>query len=160
MERKHISLSEIHSPQDLKNLEIEDLTRLASEIREYILDVVSQTGGHVGASFGVVELTLALHYLFDSPRDTIFWDVSHQAYPHKLLTGRYEAFKTLRQYKGISGFCKREESEHDIFGAGHASTAISSALGLAEAKHHNGDTSYTIAVAGDGALTAGDTTVI
>ncbi len=153
--KKYIPLSQIHSPQDLKKLDIVDLEKLAGEIREYILDVVSQTGGHVGASFGVVELTLALHYLFDSPRDSIFWDVSHQAYPHKLLTGRYEAFKTLRQYKGIAGFCKRDESEHDIFGAGHASTAISSALGLAEAKYHNGDPSYTIAVAGDGALTGG-----
>ena len=153
--KKHIPLSDIKVPQDLKSLDIPNLEMLASEIREYILDVVSQTGGHVGASFGVVELTLALHYLFDSPRDNIFWDVSHQAYPHKLLTGRYEDFKTLRQYKGIAGFCKRDESEHDIFGAGHASTAISSALGLAEAKHLNGDSSYTIAVVGDGALTGG-----
>ena len=127
-------LSTIHSPADLKRLRRDQLPALAQEIRERLIECVSQTGGHIGASLGVVELSLALLYEFDSPRDKIVWDVGHQAYAWKLLTGRNDAFPTLRQKDGVSGFLKRSESEHDQFGAGHAGTAMSAALGMATAR--------------------------
>jgi 1-deoxy-D-xylulose-5-phosphate synthase len=124
-------LDKINSPEDLKKLKKEQLPELAEEIREFLLASVSKTGGHLAPSLGVVELTIALHYCFDSPKDRIIWDVGHQAYVHKILTGRKDKFHTLRQYKGISGFPRREESRHDIFGVGHASTSLSAALGMA-----------------------------
>src|SRR5918912_686809 len=151
-----MSLAQITGPQDLKSLSVPELEELAREIRETIVEVVvRQTGGHFASNLGSVELTLALHYVYDSPRDKIVWDVGHQAYPHKLLTGRYQRFSTIRQEGGLSGFLQREESEHDHFGAGHASTSISSALGMATAGQLKGERFHTIAVIGDGALTGG-----
>jgi len=123
-------LENIKSPDDLKKLDIPALKITAQEIREKIIDVVSKNGGHLAPSLGAIELTLALHYVYDAPKDKIIWDVGHQAYAHKLLTGRLKTFDTLRQYGGISGFPKRAESEYDVFGAGHASTSISAALGI------------------------------
>ena len=148
-------LDKINSPEDLKKLSIEELDELAQEIREYMIDVLSQVGGHVAPNLGSVELTLALHYVFESPRDKLIWDVGHQAYPHKIITGRREAFKTVRQWGGISGFLKRSESPHDIFGAGHASTSLSAALGFAVARDLKGDKFKVVAIIGDGALTGG-----
>ena len=145
----------IDSPADLRQLERKDLSRLAEEIREEIVSVCSQTGGHLAPSLGVVELTLALHYVFDTPRDKLIWDVGHQAYAHKLITGRRERFKTLRQEGGISGFPKREESIYDPFGAGHSGTSVSAALGMAEARDLRGDDYKVVAIIGDGGLTAG-----
>lgn len=151
-----MSLAQITGPRDLKPLSFPELEALAREIRETIVDVVvRQTGGHFASNLGSVELTLALHYVYDSPRDKIVWDVGHQAYPHKLLTGRYQRFATIRQEGGLSGFLQREESEHDHFGAGHASTSISAALGMATAGQLKGERFHTIAVIGDGALTGG-----
>ena len=126
-------LETIQSPADLKKLAPEQLPQLAEEVREFLLQTVSETGGHLGSNLGAVELTLALHYCFSTPQDKIVWDVGHQAYTHKLLTGRRDSFATQRQYKGISGFPKRSESEHDAFGVGHSSTSISAALGMAVA---------------------------
>ncbi len=148
-------LDHIDSPAELKSLSCTELTALAAEIRERLIEVCSVNGGHVGANLGVVELTLALHYCFDSPTDRIVWDVSHQAYVHKLLTGRRDAFETLRQAGGISGFTRRDESPHDPFGAGHAGTSVSAVLGLAAARDLKGEHHKTIAVIGDGAMTAG-----
>ncbi|MEO0265216.1 MAG: 1-deoxy-D-xylulose-5-phosphate synthase [candidate division WOR-3 bacterium] len=148
-------LSKINSPQDLKKLSIDELKVLAEEIRQYIVDVVSKNGGHLAPNLGAVELTIALHYVFDSPTDKLIWDVGHQAYAHKILTGRRESFKTLRQLDGVSGFLKRSESPHDIFGAGHASTALSAALGFAVARDLNGENYKVVAIVGDGALTGG-----
>jgi 1-deoxy-D-xylulose-5-phosphate synthase len=148
-------LDRITSPQDLKKLTIEDLSRLANEVRAYILDVVSKNGGHLSANLGVVELTLALHYVFDAPRDKIIWDVGHQSYTHKILTGRREKFRTLRQFGGILGFPSREESEYDVYNTGHASTALSAALGLAVARDKKKEDYRVIAVIGDGSLTGG-----
>ena len=148
-------LDAIGGPEDLRELEIERLPELAAEIRECITNVVSRNGGHFAPSMGVVELTLVLHYVFDTPRDKIVWDVGHQSYVHKLLTGRREEFGTLRQYGGISGFTKRSESIYDPFGAGHASTSISGALGLATARDLLGDDHRVIAVIGDGSMTGG-----
>jgi 1-deoxy-D-xylulose-5-phosphate synthase len=148
-------LSTISSPQDLKKLPPELLPQVAREIREKILSTVSMTGGHLAPSLGVVELTIALHYVFNTPRDKIVWDVGHQAYAHKLLTGRQERFHTLRQYGGISGFPKRAESPYDAFDTGHSSTSISAALGLACGRCLNRERSRVVAVIGDGALTAG-----
>ncbi|MCK4547103.1 MAG: 1-deoxy-D-xylulose-5-phosphate synthase [Candidatus Eisenbacteria sp.] len=145
----------ISSPADLKNLSIPELDVLAGEIREYMISVVSKNGGHLAPSLGTVELTLALHYCFDSPRDKIVWDVGHQAYVHKILTGRREEFSSLRQEDGISGFPRRSESNHDVFGTGHASTSISSALGIAAARDLKGEKHHVLAVIGDGALTGG-----
>ncbi|HET7436806.1 MAG TPA: 1-deoxy-D-xylulose-5-phosphate synthase N-terminal domain-containing protein, partial [Thermoanaerobaculia bacterium] len=124
-------LESIESPRDLRKLDRKQLPQLAQEIRDTIIDVVSRVGGHFGGNLGIVELTLALHYVFDTPRDQIVFDTGHQSYPHKLLTGRQKTFPTIRQHNGISGFCKREESEYDVFNAGHASTSISAALGIA-----------------------------
>jgi len=148
-------LDKINSPEDLKKLSIEELDELAREIREYMIDVLSRVGGHVAPNLGSVELTLALHYVFESPRDKLIWDVGHQAYPHKIITGRKEAFKTIRQWGGISGFLKRSESPHDIFGAGHASTSLSAALGFAVARDLKGENFKVVAIIGDGALTGG-----
>jgi 1-deoxy-D-xylulose-5-phosphate synthase len=148
-------LSTIHSPADLKRLRRDQLPQLAEEIRARLIECVSQTGGHIGASLGVVELSIALLHEFDSPNDKIVWDVGHQAYAWKLLTGRNEPFPTLRQRDGISGFLKRSESEHDQFGAGHAGTAMSAALGMATARDLKDERHKVVAVVGDGALTCG-----
>ncbi|MBN2409343.1 MAG: 1-deoxy-D-xylulose-5-phosphate synthase [Candidatus Aminicenantes bacterium] len=148
-------LDEIQSPGDLKRLPPEKLPQLADEVRALILEVVSQNGGHLASNLGAVELTLALHYVFDSPRDTIIWDVGHQCYTHKILTGRKARFHTLRQHQGILGFPDRNESEHDIYNTGHASTALSAALGIAVARNKRRDDHKVIAVVGDGALTSG-----
>ncbi|HLS91533.1 MAG TPA: 1-deoxy-D-xylulose-5-phosphate synthase [Limnochordia bacterium] len=148
-------LDGIASPKDLKGLDTQALTQLAKEIREEIVATVSVTGGHLGASLGVVELTLALHSVLDAPRDKIIWDVGHQAYPHKLVTGRKDRFRTLRQAGGISGFPRIAESEYDAFGVGHAGTSISAALGYAIARDRKGEEGAVVAVIGDGALTAG-----
>ncbi len=148
-------LDGIESPKDLKKLKREQLPQLASEIRERILEVVAKTGGHLGGPLGVVELSIALHYVFDAPKDKIIFDTGHQSYPHKLLTGRNKNFDTLRQYKGVCGFCNIEESEYDVFGAGHASTSISAALGIAKARDFKKEHHKVVAVIGDGALSAG-----
>ncbi len=148
-------IEKIDTPEDIKRLSHEDLPILADEIRDEILRTVSRTGGHLASSFGTVELTVALHYIFDAPRDLIIWDVGHQAYSHKILTGRRETFPTLRQENGISGFPKREESPYDTFGTGHAGTSISASLGMAEALLHQGRRGRVIAIIGDGGLTDG-----
>jgi len=148
-------LDRVNGPQDLKGLTRLQLEQLAAEIRERILTTVATNGGHLASNLGVVELTIALHRSFDSPRDKIVWDVSHQTYAHKLLTGRRELFPTIRQYGGISGFTERSESPHDHFGAGHASTSISAALGMAIARDLAGESQHVVAVIGDGAMTGG-----
>jgi 1-deoxy-D-xylulose-5-phosphate synthase len=148
-------LSTIQTPADLRRLRRDQLPQLAQEIRDRLIECVSMTGGHIGASLGVVELSIALLYEFDSPNDKVVWDVGHQAYAWKLLTGRNEPFPTLRQRDGISGFLKRNESEHDQFGAGHAGTAMSAALGMATARDLKGENHKVVAVVGDGALTCG-----
>jgi 1-deoxy-D-xylulose-5-phosphate synthase len=148
-------LDQIHTPDDLRRLEESQLRQVADELRTETIDAVAVTGGHLGAGLGVVELTVALHYLFDTPRDRIVWDVGHQAYPHKILTGRRDRIRTLRMGNGLSGFTKRAESEYDPFGAAHSSTSISSALGMAVARDLSGANNNCIAVIGDGALTAG-----
>ncbi len=148
-------LSQIKSPVDLRSLDREDVCKLAEEIRDCLVNNVSESGGHLASNLGVVELTLALHRVFDTPNDKIVWDVGHQSYVHKMITGRLDDFDTLRTPGGLSGFTKMSESEYDAFGAGHSSTSISAALGLAEASHLAGDDSYSIAVVGDGAFTGG-----
>ncbi|MCR4442239.1 MAG: 1-deoxy-D-xylulose-5-phosphate synthase [Peptococcaceae bacterium] len=148
-------LEKIENPRDLKKLPVSELNTVAGEVRSLILETVSKTGGHLAPSLGVVELTLALHYVFNSEKDQIIWDVGHQAYGHKILTGRKEKFHTLRQFQGISGFPKREESLHDTFNTGHSSTSISAALGYALARDRLGEKNHVIAVIGDGALTGG-----
>ena len=148
-------LSTINSPDDLKKISREDLHKVCDELRQYIIDVVSVHGGHFGASLGVVELTTALHYVYNTPYDQLVWDVGHQAYGHKILTGRRDQFPTNRKYKGLSGFPKRSESEYDTFGVGHSSTSISAALGMAMAAKFKGEKRKSIAVIGDGAMTAG-----
>lgn len=148
-------LPTINGPADLKKLSIKELTQLAAEIRARIIETVSRTGGHLASNLGVVELTLALHYVFDSPRDKIVWDVGHQCYTHKLITGRHKEFSRLRQFGGLLGYPSREESEHDVYNTGHASTALSAALGLAVARDRNRENHNVIAVVGDGSLTGG-----
>ena len=148
-------LSGINSPRDIKQLSYEELERLATEIREYIIDVVSKNGGHLAPSLGTIELTLALHKAFDAPKDKIIWDVGHQAYAHKIITGRREAFTTLRKKGGISGFPKRSESIYDTYNTGHSSTSISLGLGVAIAKELKGEDFFVVSVIGDGAMTAG-----
>jgi 1-deoxy-D-xylulose-5-phosphate synthase len=148
-------LDQIDVPADLRKLPEEDLRQLADELRAELIDAVSITGGHFGASLGVVELTLALHYVFDTPHDRLIWDVGHQAYPHKILTGRRDRIRTIRQGGGLSGFTKRSESEYDPFGAAHASTSISSALGMAVARDFRGERRNVIAVIGDSAMSGG-----
>src|ERR1041384_5599436 len=149
-------LAAVNSPADLQKLDQVQLVQLCEELRQFIIDNVSVYGGHFGASLGVVELTVALHYVFNTPFDQVVWDVGHQAYGHKILTGRRDVFHTNRIYQGISGFPKRSESEYDTFGVGHSSTSISAALGMAVAPRLKGENQRQhIAVIGDGALTAG-----
>ncbi len=150
-----MNLKDVKSPQDIKHLSVEELNDLASQVRSTIIGQVSKHGGHLASSLGVVELTLALHYVFNAPADKIVWDVGHQAYVHKLLTGRYDKFETLRQQNGISGFLKRHESEYDCFGAGHATTSLSAALGFAVARNHFNHNNNVVAVIGDGSMTGG-----
>lgn len=148
-------ISDLTSPDKIKNLSIKELEQLSSEIREFLIEKISKTGGHLAPNLGVVELTLALHYLFDSPKDKIIWDVGHQAYIHKILTGRSGQFDTLRQYKGLSGFPKLTESEHDVWETGHSSTSLSAALGYAISRDYKKEQHKVVAVIGDGALTGG-----
>ncbi|MDP4681168.1 MAG: 1-deoxy-D-xylulose-5-phosphate synthase, partial [Cyclobacteriaceae bacterium] len=149
-------LAKINSPDDLKKLNQTQLVQVSKELRQYIIDTVSIYGGHFGASLGVTEMTVALHYVFNTPVDQLIWDVGHQAYGHKILTGRRDNFHTNRVYHGLSGFPKRKESEYDAFGVGHSSTSISAALGMAEASKYLGENEkHHIAVIGDGAMTAG-----
>ena len=148
-------IKQINFPADLRKFKKEDLKQISNELRDELVDVVSETGGHLGAGLGVVELTVALHYVFDTPKDKLVWDVSHQCYPHKIITGRREKIKTLRKGGGLSGFTKRTESEYDPFGAAHSSTSISSTLGIAVAKKLSNNNNNVIAVIGDGAMSAG-----
>lgn len=148
-------LKDINYPVDIKKLNLMDLRELSDELREYLIDTISKIGGHLGASLGVVELTLALHYVYNTPDDKLIWDVGHQGYIHKILTGRKEALKTIRQKEGISGFLKRSESEYDVFGAGHATTSISAALGVATARDFQKRNYKVVAVIGDGSMTGG-----
>ena len=153
--RKFKYLDKISSPKDLKKLNLNDLNKLADELRADLISSVSKTGGHLGAGLGVIELTIALHYIFDAPQDKIIWDVGHQAYPHKILTGRRKRMGSLRQKDGLSGFTNREESEFDPFGAGHSSTSISAGLGMAVARDLKGESNAVISIIGDGAMSAG-----
>ena len=150
-----MTLNSIHFPADLKKLPREQLAALADELREFILDSVSKTGGHLSSNLGTVELSIALHYVFDTPDDRIVWDVGHQSYPHKILTGRREQMSTLRQLDGLSGFPRRSESEYDAFGTGHSSTSISAAMGMARAFQSKGEKQVAVAVIGDSAMTGG-----
>ncbi len=148
-------LNQINYPADLRKLKKNQLKQVSAELRNELIDVVSETGGHLGAGLGVVELTVALHYVFNTPKDKLVWDVSHQTYPHKIITGRKNQMRTLRKGKGLSGFTKRTESEYDPFGAAHSSTSISSALGISTAKKLSNDNNNVVAVIGDGAMSAG-----
>jgi len=156
MEKAENLLSKITIPEDLRKLDPADLVQVSAELRQFIIDVVCNNPGHFGASLGVVELTVALHYVFNTPYDKLIWDVGHQAYGHKILTGRREVFSTNRRYKGISGFPKMAESEYDSFGTGHSSTSISAALGMAHAARAKGENRHVVAIIGDGAMTAGE----
>src|SRR6056297_3363049 len=149
------TLDRVAGPADLKALSDPELAALADELRSEVISAVSETGGHLGSSLGVVELTVALHAVFDTPRDKLIWDVGHQCYPHKVLTGRRDRIRTLRQEGGLSGFTKRAESEHDPFGAAHSSTSISAALGYAVARDMGQPTGDAVAVIGDGSISAG-----
>lgn len=155
MDKKVKYLDKIHSPEDLKALKSSEYPALAREIRDVMIDTVSRNGGHLASNLGAVELTMAIHLTFDSPKDRIVWDVGHQAYTHKLLTGRYEVFDTIRQKDGISGFCHPNESEHDTFYSGHSGTSVSSAYGIAQANKIKKNNNYTVAVIGDGSFTGG-----
>ncbi len=155
MNKKYKYLDKINFPTDIKKLKQSELKSLADEVREEMINAVSETGGHLGAGLGVVELTVALHYIFNTPSDKLIWDVGHQTYPHKILTGRKDKIRTLRKGKGLSGFTKRSESEYDPFGAAHSSTSISSALGIAVANKLSNKSDNVIAVIGDGAMSAG-----
>ena len=148
-------LDKVNSPKDIKNMSIEELDLLAKDIRKFLVRSVSKTGGHLASNLGVVELTLALHKVFDSPKDKIVWDVGHQSYVHKIITGRKDKFNTLRQLDGMSGFPKEKESCHDIIDTGHSSTSISTAVGLACARDIKGEDGSVIAVIGDGSITGG-----
>src|SRR3982751_4216267 len=148
-------LDKVKYPSDIRGLSKEQLPQLADELRQETISAVSVTGGHLGAGLGVVELTVALHYIFETPRDRLIWDVGHQAYPHKIVTGRRSRIRTLRQEDGLSGFTKRSESEYDPFGAAHSSTSISAGLGMAVARDLAGANNNVIAVIGDGAMSAG-----
>ena len=148
-------LPTIDSPADLRRLTRAQLKQLAGELRQFVLQSVSQTGGHLSSNLGTVELTIALHYVFQTPEDRLVWDVGHQTYPHKILTGRRDRMPTLRQLGGLSGFPRRDESEYDTFGTAHSSTSISAALGFALAARQKGEARKSIAVIGDGAMTAG-----
>jgi len=153
--KKFKYLDNINFPSDIKNLSLPELKVLADEVRQEMIDAVSETGGHLGAGLGVVELTVALHYIFNTPNDKLVWDVGHQTYPHKILTGRKDRIRTLRKGDGLSGFTKRSESEYDTFGAGHSSTSISSALGIATANKLSNKSDNVVAIIGDGAMSAG-----
>ncbi len=148
-------LSEINSPADLRQLRVEDLQEVADEVRQFIIDTCSRVGGHTGASLGAVELAVAMHYVFDTPDDRLVWDVGHQAYAHKILTGRRDELHTIKQYDGLSGFLRRDESEYDTFGAGHASTSLSAALGMAVARDKKGEDFHVCALIGDSSLAGG-----
>lgn len=148
-------LDRVHTPADMRGLSDDELKQLSQDVRTELVDAVSVTGGHLGAGLGVVELTVALHHVFDTPKDKLIWDVGHQSYPHKILTGRRDRIRTLRQGGGLSGFCKREESEYDTFGAGHSSTSISAGLGMAVARDLAGGDFEVVAIIGDGAMSAG-----
>ena len=148
-------LPTLDSPADLRRLARSQLRQVAAEVRQKVVDTVSQTGGHFGSNLGSVELTVALHYVFNTPYDRLVWDVGHQTYPHKILTGRRDRMHTLRQQGGVSGFPRREESEYDTFGVGHSSTSISAALGMARAAQLKGENRRAVAIIGDGAMTAG-----
>ncbi|MFQ6112393.1 MAG: 1-deoxy-D-xylulose-5-phosphate synthase N-terminal domain-containing protein, partial [Nitrospinota bacterium] len=148
-------LDSIDSPEDLRKLRVPQLEKLAGEVREEIVRVVSERGGHLASNLGVVELTIALHYVFDTPKDRLLWDVGHQVYTHKLLTGRRKLFGTLRQWGGLSGFPKRAESPYDTFDVGHSGTSISSGLAFAEARDLLSEDQKVVAVIGDGSMTAG-----
>ena len=148
-------LDQVHLPADTRGFDIPQLRQLADELRAETIDAVSVTGGHLGAGLGVVELTVALHHVFETPKDILIWDVGHQCYPHKILTGRRDRIRTLRQPGGLSGFTKRSESEYDPFGAAHASTSISAALGFAAARDQKGEKNRVVAVIGDGSMSAG-----
>jgi 1-deoxy-D-xylulose-5-phosphate synthase len=152
---KYEVLSRINYPSDIRKLDFHDLKKLCSDVREYMIDVISEVGGHFGGGLGTVELTVAVHKVFNTPHDLVVWDTGHQAYPHKILTGRKETLKTIRQLNGISGFLKRTESEYDTFGAGHASTSISAALGMAVARDLQKEDRKVVAIMGDGAMTGG-----
>ena len=155
MSKKYKFLSDINFPSDVRKLKISELKVLANEVREELISAVSETGGHLGAGLGVVELTVVLHYVFNTPSDKLIWDVGHQAYPHKILTGRKDKIRTLRKGNGLSGFTKRSESEYDPFGAAHSSTSISSGLGIAVANKLSNKSDDVVAVIGDGAISAG-----
>lgn len=148
-----MDLMSIENPAFLKGLSNEELNILSEDIRHFLINRLSQTGGHIGPNLGVVELTIALHKCFDSPKDKFLWDVGHQSYVHKILTGRAKDFDTLRQYKGLSGFPKMNESEHDVWETGHSSTSLSAAMGMAVARDLKKEDSYIIPIIGDGALT-------
>src|SRR5881396_3724242 len=148
-------LDGIRSPADIKALSEQDLPQLAEEVREVLIQVLSKTGGHLGPNLGVVELTIAMHRIFDTPRDRFVFDVSHQGYVHKMFTGRLDRIGTMRQYQGLNGFLLRTESEHDCYGAGHAGTALSAALGMAVGRDLRGGNEHIVAVAGDAAFTNG-----
>ncbi|NUS20564.1 MAG: 1-deoxy-D-xylulose-5-phosphate synthase, partial [Mesorhizobium sp.] len=148
-------LDKVRIPADLRMLDESALPQLAAELRAELIDAVSQTGGHLGAGLGVVELTVALHYVFNTPQDRLIWDVGHQAYPHKILTGRRDRIRTLRQEGGLSGFTRRAESEYDPFGAAHSSTSISAGLGMAMGRDLSGRRNNVISVIGDGSMSAG-----
>ncbi|MDD2496397.1 MAG: 1-deoxy-D-xylulose-5-phosphate synthase N-terminal domain-containing protein, partial [Tissierellia bacterium] len=150
-----MKLDTINLPHNLKKLSVDELNILCGEIREFLLETVSKTGGHIASNLGVVELTVALHFCLNCPKDKLIWDVGHQTYVHKILTGRKDKMNTLRQFNGISGFPKREESEYDVFDTGHSSTSISAAIGMARARDIKNDNYEVVAVIGDGALTGG-----
>ena len=148
-------LPNIKTPKDIKDYSSDQLHELCAELRNYTLETVTEVGGHLAPTLGVIELSVALHYVYDMPRDKLIWDVGHQGYAHKLLTGRFKDFSTIRQYNGLSGFLKRTESEYDVFGAGHASTSISAALGIAEGREQKQYDFRIVAIIGDGAMTGG-----
>src|SRR3990167_9063277 len=148
-------LDQVALPADLRRLDRTQLRQLADELRTEMIDAVGSTGGHLGSGLGVVELTVAIHYVFNTPQDRLVWDVGHQAYPHKIITGRRDRIRTLRQGGGLSGFTKRSESEYDPFGAAHSSTSISAALGFAVAAKLKGEDNKVVAVIGDGSMSAG-----
>ncbi len=148
-------LPNINSPADIRGFSMDELERLVDEIRFHTIDIISQVGGHLAPTLGVIELSVALHKVYDTPNDKLIWDVGHQAYAHKLLTGRYKDFSTIRQHGGLSGFLRRSESPYDVFGAGHASTSISAATGIAEARKHSKKKFRVVSVIGDGAMTGG-----
>ena len=154
-EQRYACLDRVTVPSDIRKLSTSELRVLCADVRDFLIETVSKTGGHLGAGLGSVELAVALHYVFNTPEDKLVWDVGHQAYPHKILTGRKERLNTIRQYRGLSGFLKRTESEYDTFGAGHASTAISAALGMVAARELTGAKYSVVAIVGDGSMTGG-----